>query len=177
MVALFFGMARILGADSHSLPEHQLRALYLYNFTKYVEWPAQSFAGTNTPFTIGVVGGTDLCQDLEELAKGKRVDGRELIVRRIEQPEEAKACQLLFLDPQDGLFVPFLTIAKDLPVLTVGVAEDFLRSGGVVCLARKDKNLRPKINLATARRIHLIISAKLLALADCSDSLPEEKRN
>ena len=173
VIALLVGMARLLAADAHALPEPQLKALYLYNFTKYVDWPAESFAGTNAPFTIGVVGGADVGHALEEIVRGKRVNGRELVVRRIEQPEEVKACQVVFLDPKDRPLASFISAAKDLPVLTVGIAEDFLGSGGMVCLARKDQNIRPRIDLPTARRVHLNISAKLLALAEISDARPE----
>lgn len=170
MAVLFLGMARVLAAEPHALPEPQLRALYLYNFTKYVEWPAGAFASTNEPFAIGVVGGANICQGLEELVKGKRVDGREVVVRRLEQPEEVKTCQVVFLDPKDGPIGPFISAAKDLPVLTVGVSEDFLKSGGIVCLARRDQGVRPKIDLAAARRVHLNISAKLMALAEDAGS-------
>jgi len=159
-------------SDTQSLPEHQLKALYIYNFTKYVDWPATVFSSTNAPFIIGVVGAPEIGADLAELARGKRVKGRELVVRRLDQPRDIKDCQLVFLDPQDGSPAAFLDAAKDLPVLTIGTSERFLASGGIACLIHQDKTIRPRIDLPAARRVHLDISAKLLALAGSPGGRP-----
>ena len=158
-------------ADQMPLAEHQLQALYLYNLTKYMEWPADAFNNTNAPFTIGLMAGPELRRDLEEITRGKEINGRHIEVRSIAQPQEAKACQLIFLESGDKQqWAPILNATKVAPVLPVGVSDDFIRSGGVICFARKDNKLRLKIDLNAARRARFSVSAKLMAVAeDVSD--------
>jgi hypothetical protein len=156
-----------LAADPAPLAEHQIKALYLYNITKYMEWPADAFASTNAQFTIGLLAGPDLEGDLLEITKGKAINGRSIVVRSIEQPQDVKSCQLIFLESGDKQrLIQFLNAVKDIPVLPVGVSEDFLTSGGIISFARKDNKLRLRIDLDAARRARLTVSAKLMAVAE-----------
>jgi hypothetical protein len=177
-LALLLTFDRGLAADPAPLAEHQIKALYLYNLTKYMEWPADAFASTNAPFTIGLMAGADLRGDLVEITKGKVIGGREILVRIIERTQDVKSCQLIFLESGDRRNLALaLNAAKDLPVLPVGVSEDFLNSGGIITFARKDNKLRLRIDLNAARRARLTVSAKLMAVAENASGQPERSRN
>jgi len=159
------------------LPEHRLKALYLYNFTKYLEWPEESFTNAPGAFTIGLVCGSELEADIREISKGKEVNGREIVVRRIEQPREAKLCQMVFLQSGDADRIKaILGTVKDLPVLTVGASDEFIAWGGMISFARKENNLRVKLDLQATRQARLMVSAKLIAVAERVNSTPGEKR-
>jgi|ERR1017187_1889484 hypothetical protein len=169
---------RGLAADPAPLAEHQIKALYLYNLTKYMEWPADAFAGSNAPFTIGLLAGPDLREDLLEITKGKDINGREILVRSIESTQDVKSCQLIFLESGDKQrLTQILNAAKDSPVLPVGVSEDFLVSGGIISFARKDNKLRLRIDLNAARRARLTVSAKLMKVAENVNGQPEGLRD
>jgi hypothetical protein len=166
---------RGLAADPAPLAEHQIKALYLYNLTKYMEWPADAFANTNADFTIGLLAGADLEGDLLEITKGKSINGRSIVVRSIEHPQDVKSCQLIFLESGDKQrLTQFLDAVKDIPVLPVGVSDDFLTSGGIISFARKDNKLRLRIDLDAARRARLTVSAKLMAVAENVGGKTEE---
>lgn len=167
LVFLWLAAAPARAADPPPLAEHQIKALYLFNFTKYVEWPAAAFASTNAPFTIGLLAPAELQRDLLELTQGKNVNGREIRFRLIEKEQDLKSCQILFLGADDPRrAAQALGTVKDSAVLTVGEAEDFLGRGGMVNFVRKNNKLRLEINLEAAQRARLAISAKLLAVAE-----------
>src|SRR5258706_537142 len=65
-------------ADALVVKDYELKAAFLYSFTKFVEWPARCFPGTNSPIVIGVVGKGPLCAEIERAVKGRKVNGREL---------------------------------------------------------------------------------------------------
>src|SRR3984893_4647230 len=77
--------------------EYEIKAAFLYNFTKFVDWPAQTFANANAPIVIGVLGDSPCAQALERLVKDRKVNGRTIVVRQIASAEEAKVTQLLFV--------------------------------------------------------------------------------
>ena len=177
-LAVLLTFDRGLAADPTPLAEHQIKALYLYNLTKYMEWPADAFATTNAPFTIGLMAGGDLRDDLVEITRGKVIGGREILVRSIDRTEDVKSCQLIFLESGDKRnLAQALNAVRDLPVLPVGVSEDFLNSGGIISFARKDNKLRLRIDLNAARRARLTVSAKLMAVAENASGQPERNRN
>src|SRR5690349_4308250 len=84
------------GHAQSALSEPQVKALFLFNFAKYVEWPTQAFSDTNSPITIGILGASPCGQYLQKAVEGKSVAGRSIVVRRIEQLEDVRVCQILF---------------------------------------------------------------------------------
>ena len=148
------------------LAEHQIKALYLFNFTKYVEWPALA-TGTNTaPFIIGISEAAEVKSDLLEITRGKLIQGREIVVRTIRTAQDVPACQLVFIGTADKRRVAeLLQRAQDVAVLTVGDGEGFLALGGMVNFVRQENKLRLEIGLDVVQRARLVMSAKLLAVA------------
>src|SRR5215208_7247618 len=84
-------------ATAQSSGEYNVKAAYLYNFAKFVEWPAQSFPSPDAPFAICVLGPDPFGQVLDDVARGERIQGRPLVVRRLTGWDDAEACQILFV--------------------------------------------------------------------------------
>jgi YfiR/HmsC-like len=157
----------MVGRADGSLSEYQVKALFLLNFAKYVDWPAASLAETNGPFTIGVFGENKFGDDLQKVVAGKNVGGRGLAVRQIESAGDAGKCSILFISGSEKEHLAeILDRVKDAPVLTVGESEEFFKQGGGIKFTMKEGKVRLEVNLESTRRAHLQISSKLLKVAD-----------
>src|SRR5688572_5847552 len=120
-------------ADIASAKEHQIKAAFVYNFLKFVEWPAGRFAQTNSPVIIAVVGKSSISTALDEVVKDRKINGREILVQTGITPAEARAAHLLFLPAsEDKQLADFLTPLATAGVLTVGESEAFARENGMV---------------------------------------------
>lgn len=157
-----------VAADAPEVSEEQVKSAFLINFPKYVDWPPNAFAETNSPIVVAVFGETGLDQDLQKMIKGKTIMGRPLVFKRVTATEEfTSGCHVLFIDAATVQRTPdILSKLTGVSVLTVGESDGFLDSGGVIRLARRDRKVRLEVNLAAAGRAHLKISSKLLSVAD-----------
>lgn len=144
--------------------EYQIKAAFLFSFTKFVEWPAARFAGTESPIVIGLVGRDPFGPELALAVRDRRVNGRPVTVVVVETPAEAAAVHVLFVS--DGAEKRLASLGKRLPgVLTVGESEQFTRAEGIITFTIVDNKVRFEINVAAADRAHLRISAQLQKLA------------
>lgn len=140
--------------------EGQLKAAYLVNFLKYIEWPT----GRQTA-TICLFGRDNLSPYLASY-EGKLVSGRELKIKRIASPELLAECQLLFIsDAEEARFPAVLRWTDRQPILTVSDMENFAREGGSVALIRADGRLQFDINNDSLSRNNLKPSSQLMRLA------------
>jgi hypothetical protein len=154
------------GAQDVSL-EYRVKAAYLFNFTKFVEWPAAS-ASEREPFTICVAETNPFGSVLAETVQGETVAGRPLVVRVARDPA---GCQVLFV-PADVPADAFLRNVRTAPVLTVGESSAFLRRGGIVNFFLDGGKVRFEIDQAAAERANLRISSRLLRLARAGETNP-----
>ena len=145
--------------------EYQLKAAYMYNFAKFVDWPADALGDRTRPFAICVLGQTPLSQALRDALSGKVWDQRPLEFRQISDSNQAGKCQILFISLADKQTRLVLAEVKPLPVLTVGESEDFINQGGVVRFLLDGARVRLEFNLDAADSARLRVSAKLLGLA------------
>jgi hypothetical protein len=153
--------------DGPSLTEYQVKALFLLNFTKYVEWPDAAFDHPDAPVTIGVIGENHFGEDLKKTIEGKSVNGRRIVILPVETDDDWGKCHILFVSASEKKRVAEILVrVGTLPVLTVGETEQFTQQGGVVNFIRKDGKVRLEINLEAARQAKLEISSKLLGVAD-----------
>ena len=147
--------------------EYPLKALFLYNFGSYIEWPAESFASAQTPFVIGVLGSAPLENTLKELASTKTIAGRRIVVEQFTSAEKVRPCQILFVarnvSPQQRRAA--LEMLGNLHVLIVGESQGFAGEGGCVNFFIESNKVRFEINPESAKQRHLKISSKLLSLA------------
>lgn len=147
--------------------EDQLKAAFLLNFPKYVEWPAEAFPGAQAPIVVTVVGDLSLGEELRRMAAGKAVDGRKLEVRNAESPEDiAPDSRIIFVSDAERWTAGLLAHVRTSPVLTVGEADDFLDAGGMINLARRERRIRLEVSLAPAEAAGLKISSRLLRIAE-----------
>jgi hypothetical protein len=171
--SLALALCGVLFAGVHAavaetvLPEYQAKALFLLNFTKYVTWPADAFADTNAPITIGVYGENRFGDDLKKATAGKTAGNREIVVRQIESADDLRKCQILFISSSEKKRASeIIERVKAEPILTVGEADQFTEQGGIINFVLKEKSLRLEINLSAAQHVNLQISSKLLSVAD-----------
>jgi len=153
-----------LTADRNS--EYQVKAAFLVNFARFVEWPPQSFCSATDPLVFGVYGNGLFGAALEEAVLGKRIDGRQAVIRRTSQLSMLRSCHVVFLPASEiNHFRELSNSLGDLGVLLIGETEGFAESGGVINFILANERVRFEINPSAAARVHLKISSKLLQLA------------
>jgi len=158
----------IVAVDAPEVSEEQVKAAFLINFPKYVDWPSNAFAQADSPIVVAVFGEPSLQNDLQKMIKGKVIMGHPLVFKRVATEEEcAGGYQILFIDATAAQRIPGILDKLDgASVLTVGDSENFLDSGGVIKLVKRDRKIRIEVNLTAANRAHLKLSSKLLGVAD-----------
>ncbi|HVS54614.1 MAG TPA: YfiR family protein [Opitutaceae bacterium] len=144
--------------------EYQLKAAFLYNFTKFVEWPAARFAEANSPIVIGVLGQNPFGGELEKITEGRTVNGRAIVVKVITTAEEASTVHLLFVPRGEETRLP-AAVWQSVPIVAVGESDSFAALGGTIMFTREADKIRFEINIAAAERSRLKISAQLQKLA------------
>ena len=146
--------------------ESQVKAACLINFPKYVDWPVEAFAGRNHPVVIAVLGETKVADELQKIIAGRSVNGRHLVLKRMASGEQCGVCHILFVSAKEQPHSSeVLAGLKEGAVLTVGESDDFLGSGGMINLARRDEKVALEVNLTAAGHARIKISSKLLNLA------------
>jgi hypothetical protein len=166
LLGCLIGFTKQAGAQP-SLSEYQVKALFLFNFAKYVDWPVEAFARPETPITIGLIGTGSCLESLQKIVEGKRVSNRAIVIQQLEKPEDIVKCQILFISSSEKKRVgEILRDVSDKPVLTVSEVDQFADQGGVIGFVKRDGKVRLEINLNAARQAKLEISSKLLSVAD-----------
>jgi hypothetical protein len=151
--------------EAQASGEYQVKAAFLYNFLKFVDWPAQSFANDSSPFIIGVVGNDRFNSAIDQAISGKTANGRPIVIKRFASSKTLTYCHILFISPSEtDRFKQILATAGP-GVLTVSESERFTQMGGIINFTIVDSKIRFEINQSAAERAGLRISAKLLSLA------------
>lgn len=159
-ILLILTLAPMLAAATM---EYRVKAAFLYNFARFVEWPQSRNAG---PLVIGVLGADPFRGALADTAHGKSVDGRLVVVRKVGSVEAASGCAVLFVSSSERNRWPeILTPLRRTAVLTVGDAPGFLAAGGVLNFYLENNRVRFELNPAAARKSGLKLSAQLIRLA------------
>lgn len=149
--------------DQGKADEYQVKAAFIINFINFIEWPDAALSADS--FTIGIMGRDPSGGALGAL-KGKTVKGRKLVVKHFDDPEEARAADLLFISPSEKRSLPqILKNLRNRPVLTVGDQQGFARSGVMINMVIARKRVGFEINLPASQRAGLRISSQLLKLA------------
>jgi len=148
------------------MPEYVVKAGFLYNFAKYVEWPAAAFGQPDEPISIGVVGTDPFGSDLEGALANKTVKRRAFSVRRFRTPQDIEPCQILFVARSESARIgEILQKARPWASLTVGEEDGFSAAGGIINILIDDETPRLEVNAGEAERVGLTIDSKLLKLA------------
>jgi len=173
-------------AESTSSREYKIKAAFLYNFIKFVDWPKEKMADSNEPIIIGIIGSKKFVKALEPLIH-KKIKNRNISIKYFEgyeklkksqddddrqwnqKIEALKTCHVLMFCICDSVRIEnssqIIKALKGSPVLTVGETDGFLESGGIINFLMEDKKVRFEINVTAAKKSKLKISSKLLRLA------------
>jgi YfiR/HmsC-like len=156
-----------LSAQTAISKEYQVKAVFLFNFSQFVQWPPSAFTRPDEPFRIGLLGDDPFGAFLDETVNGEKVDGHPLVVQRCASAQDAKDCQILFIGRSEmGRVEAIFGDLKGLKILTVGDAEGFIRKGGVMRFVVDKNKVHLRISLHAAKRADLTISSKILRLAE-----------
>jgi hypothetical protein len=152
--------------------EYQVKAAFLYNFVKFVEWPATP-ALQEGPIELCVMGKDPFAGALQRVVDGKTVNERPLVVRHIRDIAAARSCHALFVSASEVARISEITRAVHAwSVLTVSDIDRFSERGGIICFFMEGQKVRFRINVKMATSARLKISSKLLRLAVV---MPEDK--
>lgn len=144
--------------------EYDLKAVFLFNFAMFVEWPDEPGPASEEAFVIGILGDDPFGAVLEQVIAGETVKGAPLVVRRFRSVEEAKQARILYISAPPQRMPEILAGLRDLPILTVSDGPQFLAAGGIVGFSTGAR-VELHINAEAARRAKLTISSKLLRVA------------
>lgn len=150
--------------------EYDVKAVFLYNFAQFVDWPESSLSETNTAFVIGVLGEDPFGAILDQTVKGEHIHGRPLLVRRFCKPEDGRGCHLVFVSRSEkGRITDIIQRLGGRGILTVSDIESFSRLGGMITFKRVKGRVQFDINVPAAEKEGFRISAKLLRVAHTVD--------
>jgi len=165
-------LAAVLGwrsaqAEQPVLPEYRLKALFLYHFAEFVDWPTNAFADAQSPYVVGVLGNDPFGEDLDKTLEGQSLNGRKFEIRRFKNISQVRDCHILFISSSESRRLE--DIFKKLhgqSILTVGEKmDDFAKRGGMIQFIDTGTKLRFAINNQAANDAQLKISSQLLSLA------------
>ncbi len=165
--ALLLVCAARLGAQAARASEAQVKAVFLFNFAQFVDWPPEAVPDSQAPLVIGILGGDPFGEFLDATVRGERRGARPFAVQRYQRVEEITRCDILFIGrpvadrPED-----ILARLKNRPILTVSDADRFAERGGMIRLVTDRSRIRLQINPEPAEAAHLTISSKLLRVAE-----------
>lgn len=145
--------------------EYQVKAAYLYQFTKFTEWPGKEFLNTNTPIRICVLGTNPFGQLLDDI-NNKKSQNRHLEIKYLSSINNLSKCHVIFISQSEEYKLKqILTLTKDSPVLTVSDINDFAERGGIIGLIISQGNIRLEINYDASSTAGVKLSSKLLEIA------------
>jgi hypothetical protein len=160
--------AFLRGAAATEAPtESQVEAVFVFNFSHFVEWPSQILASPTEPFIIGILGSDPFGVRLDEAIRGEEINGHRLAVRRYRSLAELDKCQILFIDrSESGRIAQILAALHGRSTLTVSQADGAAEHGVMIQFKTENNRIRLRINMESARSAGLTISSKLLRPAE-----------
>jgi YfiR/HmsC-like len=179
-VAAAYGASAQTG-DPQSAPtlsQAQIRAAFIFNFSKFAEWPAGAFADAGSPMTVCFVGAEDVRAAFQSISSGKAVTGRFVEDHAIKSVSDLRSCQVVYVDsPNSPLVVDVLKFVRQGKALAIGTSDDFLARGGMIRLLVENNRMRFDVNVGATGRVNIHLSSKLLALARSVVALPDPAGN
>jgi hypothetical protein len=156
----------IVRAQQPKVTENQVKATYLYNFGRFVQWPPNVAAAQDNSFPICVLGQDPFGPTLDSTLAGESLDGKPVVARRISRAQEVGDCRILFISStEENHLKQILAALENTLVLTVSDMPDFSRRGGMIQFVLEGSRVRFEINLASAEAAKLSVSAELLKVA------------
>jgi hypothetical protein len=155
-----------LDAQASAASEYQIKAVFLFNFAQFVEWPPDAFASPSAPLVIGILGDDPFGGSLDATIRGETVNGHPLIVRRYERVDQVTDCHILFVGRGErAQLSQILGRLENRGILTVGDADGFAERGGMIGFVNERNRIGLNINLEASASSNLTLSSKLLRAA------------
>ena len=145
--------------------EDQVKAAYLYNFTRFVEWPAEAAPMQDARFAICILGPDPFGAYLDTLLKDATVAGKPAVARRLTKPEDAATCPVLFISASEVDRLDPILARLNRGVLTVSDIPAFVRRGGMIQFISAGNRIRFEVNQGVSERAGLTLSSELLKVA------------
>jgi hypothetical protein len=165
LIALGLSASGLGYPESGGPPEYQVKAAFIFNFAKYVDWPPESFPSKDSPVTLCIIGRDPFGAALATI-EGRNVHGRPLRIRRSVAADDAGGCHIAYLSESEERRIPgILKAIGTQPVLTMSDVEGFAESGGSVGLFVAEERLQFDANFTALQRANLKASAQALKLA------------
>jgi hypothetical protein len=167
-VTLVWGLLGIPGAHAQSPKptDYDVKAVYLYNFGRFVEWPGKVEATPGSSFTVCVLGQDPFGPSLDTILAGETIGGKAVVAKRISSAQESGNCQILFLSfTEASRLNKIITDLGKKAVLTVSDMPQFVKSGGMIQFVSEGHRIRFEVNLAATQRAGLTLSSELLKVA------------
>jgi hypothetical protein len=162
---LFVNPLNAVSVNEESL-EYPLKLAFLYNFTKFVEWPSDSFHDSGASLAICVIGNDPFSPDIEAELRTRTVGSHPVEVKTLRSNDALNACHMVFVPaPEENQAARIVNSLKGSSTLTVGEAEGFAGLGGIINLTVEQDKLQFEVNPLAAERAGLKISSKLLSMA------------
>jgi len=166
---MLFGL--VIGLSFKSLAqeapsEYQVKAAFMFNFAKFVEWPPEAFADTNSPIVLGILGKNVFGNDLEKTIRDRKVNSHAFQFTNFTSTADATNCHILFVSPSEkDNYAKIVNSLHNASVLTVSEADGFIKAGGMINFKLEGNNVRFEISDEAAKKAGLKVSSKLLSLA------------
>lgn len=146
--------------------ESQVKAAYIFNFLKFVEWPGGPLGDPHAKWIIGLVGDSPVGEDFVRLFDGKQALGRDLQIKRVEDVDSMRACSIVFIGQSEKKHLASILAAlRGSSILTVSDIDRFVESGGMIQLFVEDTRVRMVVDVSATTRARLKVSSKMLLLA------------
>ena len=155
-----------LHAQNARPTDYQVKATYLYNFGRFVEWPGKAAAAQGGSFTVCVLGQDPFGPSLDATLAGETIGGKTIVAKRVSSAEESGNCQILFLSLTDDSRLSKTIAELDTKaVLTVSDMPQFVKRGGMIQFVLEGKKVRFEVNLTATQHAGLTLSSELLKVA------------
>jgi hypothetical protein len=146
--------------------EYPVKLAFLYNFTKFVEWPPDSYRDPGAPLAICIVGRDPFSQDIERDLRTRAVGKHPVALVTLKLSDTLRGCHMVFIPAtENGQADKIVKDLKGSSTLTVGETEGFAELGGIINLTVEGNKVHFEVNQFAAQRASLKISSKLLSLA------------
>lgn len=156
-----------IAAQTPPVQGFQIKAVFLLNFTRFVEWPSNAFPTEETPIIIGILGEDPFGPYLDEVLAGEKVNGRSIVVVRYKEITEIDRCHILYINiPESERMENILEPLGERNILTISDSDIFIQKGGIIRFINVNNKIRFQINPEAAKAANINISSKLLSLAE-----------
>jgi YfiR/HmsC-like len=149
-----------------AVSEYEVKAAFLFNFAKFVEWPDSAFRHPDEPIVLGILGEDPFGASIDRMLADKTIGGHRLLVKRFRGVDTLERCHILFIGRSEEERLDRVLAKLDgAPTLTVGEGEQFAEAGGMIAFVIDHNRVRFDVDLHAAREAGLNPSSQLLKVA------------